>query len=325
MTTTARQQQAGTRAAIYVRVSTKPQATDDKASLPAQEASARAWAAHHDPPLDVVRVYEERGHSGKQYQRPVMDQVRRDAHAGHFDWLIIDFGDRFTRGGIAHYGRFLDEFDQAHVRVGLVYERLDLSDPQQRMMGAFIAHQAEEDNRKRTERRRRTYEAYAQQGHYICGKRPPYGFRFPPNERRPDGRLKKGRLVADPVTGEVMRHLFRAHAAGATLYGLKCELDREHVPTPTGRAQWDVAVISKLLRNPVYWGEASVTLKGQRIPYPPGVVEPLVDSETAQAVQARLQQNRAYSPRTSMTRQYAVLAGGPWAVCVVRPRAAHTP
>jgi site-specific DNA recombinase len=300
----------GTRAAIYVRVSSKPQANDGKASLPAQEASARELAAERTPPLEVVRVYAEPGYSGTKYNRPAMDQVRRDAHAGLFDWLIMDFGDRFTRGGIAHYGRFLSEFDEAGVRVYLVYERLDLSDPQQRMMGAFIAHQAEEDNRKRTERRRRTYEAYALQGHYVCGKRPPYGFRFPPDERRPDGRLKKGRIVPDPVTGEVMRRLFRSHAAGATLASLKTVLEREHILTPMGKALWDVAVISKLLRNPIYWGDGSVTLKGKRIPYPPGVVEPLIDRETALAVQARLSQNRRYSPRTLNTRHYTVLSGG---------------
>lgn len=282
---------AGNRAAIYVRTSSTAQAADGKAILPTQEASARAWAAQHDPALEVVRVYAEKGYSGTKYDRPVMDEVRRDAHAGLFDWLIIDFGDRFTRGGIGHYGRFLDEFDEAGVRLYLVYERLDLSDRQQRMMGAFIAHQAEDDNHKRAERRRRTYEAYAQGSRYICGKRPPYGLRFP-EERRPDGRLKKGRLVADPVTGEVMRQLFREYAAGATLYGLQCKLDHDHVPTPTGLPSWDV------------------TLKGQCIPYPPGVIEPLIDRATATAVQARLQQNREYSPRASTTKLYAVLSGG---------------
>jgi len=302
--------QPSNRCAIYIRTSTAKQAESGKASLPAQEASARAYAAERTPPLEVVRVYTEPGYSGTKYNRPTMDQVRRDAHAGLFDWLIIDFGDRFTRGGIAHYGRFLSEFDEAGVRVYLVYERLDLSDPQQRMMGAFIAHQAEEDNRKRAERRRRTYEDYATQGHYVCGKRPPYGFRFPPDERRPDGRLKKGRLIADPVTGPVMQRLFRALAAGATLASLKAELEREHIPTPMGKTLWDVAVISKLLRNPIYWGEASVKLKGVTYRYPPGVVEPLIDRETALVVQARLSQNRRYSPRTLNTRLYTVLAGG---------------
>jgi hypothetical protein len=146
-------------------------------------------------------------------------------------------------------------------------------------------------------------------GRYVCGKRALYGFRFP-DERHRDGRLKKERLIADPVTGPIMQRMFKAVATGATLRGLKTSLDREHIPTPMGKKLWDVAVISRLLHNPLYWGEAGVTLKGEHFSYPAGVVEPLIDAKTAQTVQQRLSLNRQYSPRTGDTRLYTILAGG---------------
>jgi DNA invertase Pin-like site-specific DNA recombinase len=301
------------RAAVYVRVSTPKQSTDDKESLPAQERACRACATDHG--FDVVRVYVEPGFTATKTDRPVFSQLVRDAQAHAFEHLIVDRTDRLTRGGPGHYSLLVEQLRQAGVSVHFATEQFDPNTDTGDLMGAIYAFNARKANEQRVLLRRRTYERKARDGSYVCGKRPPYGLMFP-DERRADGRLKKDRLVADPVTGPIMQHLFEAVAAGATLASLKFSLDRDHVPTPTGRKFWNVAVISKLLHKSIYWGEAGVTLKGEHHSYPPGVVEPLIDPETALVVQTRLSQNRQYSPRTLNTRSYAILGGG-------RGRCAH--
>jgi site-specific DNA recombinase len=296
-----------TRAAIYTRVSTPKQSTDDKESLPAQERACRTYATEHN--LDVVQVYVEPGFTATKRERPVFSQVVKDAQAKQFEHLIIDRTDRFTRGGPGDYAVLLDSLRAAGVKLHFATEQYDPNTDDGALMGAIYSYQARIANKQRVELRRRTYERKARDGHYVCGKRPPYGLRFA-DDRRPDGKLKKERLLADPITGEIVRRLFRTYAAGATLCRLKRELDRDHIPTPMGKKLWDVAVISRLLHNSLYWGEASVTLKGERFSYPSGVVEPLIDAGTALVVQARLLQNRQFSPRTSEARQLALLTGG---------------
>jgi site-specific DNA recombinase len=298
---------AAARAAVYTRVSTKVQSTDSKESLPAQERACRAYAAEHN--LDVVHVYVEPGFTATKMDRPVFSQLVRDAQAHAFEHLVIDRTDRLTRGGPGHYAVMVDMLQHAGVRLHFAAENFDPGTPEGGLMGAIHSYQAGMANEQRMRLRRQTFQRKVRDGQYICGKRAPYGLRFP-DDRRPDGRLKKGRLLADPTTGVIVRRLFQTYAAGATLYGLKRELDRDHIPTPMGKKLWDVTVISKLLRNSLYWGEAGVTLKGERFSYPSGVVEPLIDTATALVVQARLSLNRQYSPRTASEHQYALLGGG---------------
>jgi site-specific DNA recombinase len=297
----------GNRAVCYTRVSTPKQSTDGKESLPVQERACRAYAA--DQHLDVVHVYVEPGFTATKTERPVFSKLVKDAQAHSFEHLIIDRTGRLTRGGSGHFAVLLDKQRDAGVAVHFATEQFDPNNDKGELMGMIYAYQAKKANEQRVLLRRRTYERKARDGHYVCGKRAPYGFRFP-DERTPDGRLKKGRLIADPVTGPVMRRMFGAVASGITIRSLKMSLDRDHIPTPMGKKLWDVAVISRLLHNPLNWGEAGVTLKGEHFSYPAGGVEPLIDQETALAVQQRLSLNRQYSPRTGDTRLYTILAGG---------------
>jgi site-specific DNA recombinase len=303
----------GNRAVCYTRVSTPKQATFDRESLPAQERACRAYAA--DQHFEVVRVYVEPGFTATKTERPVFSQLVKDAQTHSFEHLIIDRTDRLTRGGPGHYEVLVERLRQEGVQVHFATEHFDPNTDVGDLMGVIYAFQAKKDNERRVLLRKRTFERKARDGHYVCGKRPPYGYRFP-EERKPDGRLKKDRLVADPITGPIVRHLFDAVARGATLRSQAIRLNQEHVPTPTGRPAWSIPILSILLRKPIYYGEAGVTLAGEHFKYPEGVVGPLIDAETAAVVQTRLAQNRKYSLRTANVSAQPVLIGG-------RGRCAH--
>lgn len=80
------------RVAVWAAVSSKPQAAEDKDSLPRQVRDARAWAA--DRGGDVVRVYEVSGHSRDYifYQDAAAEmdayrQLRADCEERAFDVL----------------------------------------------------------------------------------------------------------------------------------------------------------------------------------------------------------------------------------------------
>lgn len=100
---------ASERAIIWCAVSTKVQATDEKASLPAQEAAALALCADHG--WDVIDVLKVPGHSRSYYDYneladaalrsklkiDAFHKLREHWQRGDFDVLVVRDGDRFAR------------------------------------------------------------------------------------------------------------------------------------------------------------------------------------------------------------------------------------
>jgi DNA invertase Pin-like site-specific DNA recombinase len=77
------------RAAIYVRVSTEDQTTDNQL-IELQAIAARAgW--------DVVKIYQDAGVSGSKASRPGLDDMKKDATRRQFDVLMCWSIDRLGR------------------------------------------------------------------------------------------------------------------------------------------------------------------------------------------------------------------------------------
>lgn len=79
------------RVAIYARVSTDGQTIENQTSALGEVAVRRGW--------NVVETYAERGVSGakRRDQRPVLDQMLKDAQRGRFDIVMVWSLDRFGR------------------------------------------------------------------------------------------------------------------------------------------------------------------------------------------------------------------------------------
>lgn len=79
------------RAALYVRVSTDRQTTDNQAARLAEVAAARGWR--------VVETYTDAGISGAKGrdQRPALDRMLKDASRRRYDVLMVWAIDRMGR------------------------------------------------------------------------------------------------------------------------------------------------------------------------------------------------------------------------------------
>jgi DNA invertase Pin-like site-specific DNA recombinase len=97
-----------TRAALYVRVSTKEQAAEN------QERELRAWAERSG--YEVARVYAD-VISGARGDRAALAAVLAGAHRREFDALLIWSLDRSTREGIAPMLAYLQQLHAVGVRV----------------------------------------------------------------------------------------------------------------------------------------------------------------------------------------------------------------
>jgi DNA invertase Pin-like site-specific DNA recombinase len=96
------------RAAMYLRVSTREQTTDT------QEAELRSWAGRLG--LEVARVYAETA-SGARNNRVALTEVLTGAHRREFDTLLVWALDRLSREGIGPMVRYLDELRRLGIRV----------------------------------------------------------------------------------------------------------------------------------------------------------------------------------------------------------------
>jgi len=131
-----------TRAAIYLRVSTDRQSTENQRPEVEQLASARGFG--------VVHVYEETASAAKH--RPKYDQMLKDARRGKFKVLVIWAIDRFGRSMVGNLQDVL-ELDRLGVTVVSVRETwLDTGSPVRSLLVAIFSWVAEQERTRLVER-----------------------------------------------------------------------------------------------------------------------------------------------------------------------------
>ena len=124
----------GVRVALYLRVSTSEQTTDN------QRHELEAWAARAGH--EIVAVYEDAGVSGARGRdrRPEFDRMLKEAARRRFDMLAAWSVDRLGRSLQDLVGA-LGEFQAAKVELFLHQQALDTSTPAGRamfqMLGVF--------------------------------------------------------------------------------------------------------------------------------------------------------------------------------------------
>jgi DNA invertase Pin-like site-specific DNA recombinase len=121
------------RAALYLRVSTDRQHSENQRPEVEQLARARGF--------EVVKVYEESGSAVKH--RPAYAQMMKDARKGGFDTLIVWALDRLGRSMVGNLNDVL-ELDRVGVTVISVQESwLDTSSPVRSLLVAVFSWAAE--------------------------------------------------------------------------------------------------------------------------------------------------------------------------------------
>ena len=108
------------RAALYLRVSTNEQTTEN------QRLELEAAAKHHD--WDIVEVYEDKGISGAKGrdQRPAFDAMLKDSVRGKFDIVMAWSVDRLGRS-LQHLVETLGSLEASKVDLFLHQQAIDTS------------------------------------------------------------------------------------------------------------------------------------------------------------------------------------------------------
>jgi DNA invertase Pin-like site-specific DNA recombinase len=126
--------QEGTRAALYLRVSTPDQKPD------LQFDGLRAYAARAG--LDIVQDFCDVGVSGRREGRPQLNALMASVRNREIDCVLVWKFDRFARS-TRHLLAALEEFNHLGVRFVSVQDQIDTDSPMGRAMFTIIGAMAE--------------------------------------------------------------------------------------------------------------------------------------------------------------------------------------
>ena len=133
------------RAAIWVRVSSAPQHTENQ--LPDLYALAQRRG------MKVVEVYELHESAWRGAHKKVLSQVYQDARLGRFDTLLVWALDRLSREGISATLEIVDRLGRSGVRVVSLQEGWsEVDGPLRELLLSIVAWVARMESERRSER-----------------------------------------------------------------------------------------------------------------------------------------------------------------------------
>jgi putative DNA-invertase from lambdoid prophage Rac len=97
------------RVAIYARVSTTKQTTENQVPVLIQWCQQRGW--------EIVATYQEDGSAWESGHQPELARLSERARKGEYDLLAVWALDRITRAGIGAIFQMVDKFKRYGVRI----------------------------------------------------------------------------------------------------------------------------------------------------------------------------------------------------------------
>lgn len=287
-------------AAAYIRVSTEDQTEYSPA---AQLRELKEYASAHSLILDDRYIYADEGISGRRAEkRPAFLRMVNDAKSPEhpFDVVLVHKFDRFARSREDSIV-YKSMLRKAGVEVISIKEPL----AEGNYSGVMEA----------------IYESFAEAYSINLGQEVKKGMtekarRGEPQTTAPFGyRMENHQFVPDAVEAPIVKDLFQRFARGdETFFGLAKELNARNVKTHRGNC-FENRTVEYILRNPVYigklrWNPAGRTRRNFNSPdimVVDAQHEPLIDMETWEQVQSRVEQQKAhwrYHGRPSYDRKH---------------------
>lgn len=297
------------RALGCVRVSTQRQA-EKGYSIPEQRASIEACCGRHG--LQLLDVLVDDGISGKILERPAIRKITELAEAGAFDVLVLVKLNRLGREN-AIIQQLLARFRDRGIRVLFVEHGSGDTKEERLQLGILSAFaEFEWDSLREATMSGRERKAKSGKIPIHC---PIFGYHCVTRAEatvKPELAGRDGELLVIEEEAKWVREVFQRYAAGATLRSCCAFLNEAGVRTKRGNL-WALPVLRNLLENPTYMGtfaygrlvhrqKRELTRSGKPkadrtkrdpseqilIPCPA-----IIDAETYQKVQQRLEESRA--------------------------------
>ncbi len=238
------------RAAIYARVSSDQQAERHTIDSQVEALLARAAADGHE--IQAELRFLDEGQSGASLIRPALERLRDLAAMAAIDIVYVHAPDRLARS-YAHQAVLIEEFARAGAEVVFLNRPIGQT-PEDTLLLQLQGMFAEYERARIVERSRRGKRHLAQAGAVSVLGRAPYGYRFVSRREAADG-TACFEVAEDQAA--VVRRMFQWVAQERVSLAVVCQrLFEAGVPSPTGNARWRESMVSALLTNPAYAGQA---------------------------------------------------------------------
>lgn len=194
-----------------------------------------------------IRIYTDKGYSGKTIDRPAFQEMMQDIEAGKVRRVIVYRLDRISRS-VLDFANVIDIFQRNHVDFVSTMEKFDTGTPIGKAMLMIVMIFAQLERETIQQRIMDAYASRSKRGFYMGGK-VPFGFRL--KETVLDGVCTK-MYEPIPEETEIVQIIFRLYAEPQTSLGDTARyllqnglLNREEKPFTRYR-------IRDMIVNPVY-------------------------------------------------------------------------
>ena len=266
------------RCGIYVRVSTDDQ-RDNGYSIDSQLRMIKEYCEKND--YDIVDVYNDAGHSGKDLMRPEMQRLLKDIKSKRIDKLIAIKVDRLTRNN--YDGFWLLNYCEEHdVKIELILEPYDVSTANGEMIFGMNLVFGQRERKEIGARTKRAMEEMALE--HIHPSKAPYGY---------IRNKETGHLEVEPIEAEVVKEIFELCKQGNSTRGIANIMKDNNAYLKQGK--WKSDRVYKILSNSIYIGifeYGKYKRKPQDILRVENYCEPIIDEVTWNATRNVLVKNK---------------------------------
>jgi DNA invertase Pin-like site-specific DNA recombinase len=291
-----------TRCAIYTRKSTEEGLDQTFNSLDAQREACEAYVLSQagEGWSALSAQYDDGGFSGGTMERPALVRLLADIDAGRIDIVVVYKIDRLTRS-LADFARIVERLEKHNVSFVSVTQAFNTTSSMGRLTLNVLLSFAQFEREVTAERIRDKFAASRKRGMFMGGT-PPLGYD-----------AKDRQLVINPEEAETVRFIFARHLELGSVALVRNALDAEGIRTKVrntthgkvmGGGSWYIGPLRHILRNRVYVGD--VVHKGTVYP---GLQQPIIAYDLFDAVQAKLNANRASHHRGRTIGRVGLLTG----------------
>lgn len=289
------------RIGIYLRVSTEEQVRIQDGSLVSQKQRLLEFVESHNRREknwgEVLEVYCDEGRSAKDMNRPEFQRLLTDVKLGRINLILATELSRLSRS-IRDFCELWDLFKQHKTSFITLREQFDTTSAAGELMVFNLINFSQFERKQTAERILANFEARARRGLWNGG---PVPFGFDKNPKN------KGELIPHSVESKQLQEIFKLFLEVGSVRRTCLEIRNrgimtKHFVNKHGveklPRQFTLASLQRLLTNPAYIG---VRVYGNIGKVYSEVIkaswEPLIDEETYQKVQEKLQANKnRYKP-----------------------------
>ena len=266
------------RCGVYVRVSTDDQ-RDNGYSIDSQLRIIKEYCEKNE--YDIVDVYNDAGHSGKDLMRPEMQRLLKDIKSKKIDKLVAIKVDRLTRNN--YDGFWLLNYCEEHdVKIELILEPYDVSTANGEMIFGMNLVFGQRERKEIGARTKRAMEEMALE--HIHPSKAPYGY---------IRNKETGHLEVEPIEAEVVKEIFELCKQGNSTRGIATIMKDNNAYLKQGK--WKSDRVYKILSNSIYIGifeYGKYKRKSQDILRVENYCEQIIDEVTWNATRKVLVKNK---------------------------------